>query len=81
MTKTLNPAGQKFMQQLIDSGLYSSEVDILNKALEMMQKEYEQKQANLIAEIDKGYKAYKEGRHSKITAKELLNDILEKQGK
>lgn len=78
MNVSLTPTLEDFVKSKVSSGLYNNASEVMREALRLL-REKEVKQQQLFDALDKGYDAYLEGRHSKTTAKEILDKVIEKR--
>ena len=75
MNVSLTPTLEKFVRDMVASGLYKSNSEVMCEALRLLQqKDTEQQQ--LFNALDIGYTSYLKGKHSKTTAKNILDKVF-----
>ena len=80
MNVSLSPALEDFIKTKVDSGLYNSTSEVVREALRLLQ-EQDEKKATLKAALQVGYDAYKAGHHAQITAKDVLQNVIQERNK
>lgn len=80
MNVSLSPRLEDFVKAKVESGLYNSTSEVVREALRLLQ-EQDEKKATLKAALQAGHDAYKAGHHTKITAKEVLQKVIQERNK
>lgn len=78
MNVALTPTLERFVKERVESGLYNSASEVMREALRLLHKK-ESQSKQLFDALDAGYKSYEEGRHSDVTAKEILEAVIAKR--
>lgn len=78
MNISLTPTLENFIKEKVESGLYNNANEVMLEALQLLL-EKERKSQQLFDALDAGYKAYEEGRHSDVTAKDILDKVIAKR--
>jgi len=78
MNVSLTPTLENFVRETVATGLYNNASEVMREALRLLRAK-EQKRKQLFDALDVGYKAFEEGRHSDVTAKEILNKVIAKR--
>jgi len=78
MNVSLTPTLENFVKETVATGLYNNASEVVREALRLL-REKERKSQALFDSLDVGYKAYEEGRHSDVTAKEILDKVIAKR--
>jgi len=78
MNVSLTPTLENYVREKVETGLYNNASEVMLEALRLL-RDKERKSQLLFDALDLGYKAFEEGRHSDVTAKDILDRVITKR--
>jgi|GEM_PF-1787109 len=80
MQVLFSPSIKEYIKLRLEAGDFDNASELVNEAIELMQEQEAEanKKQRLIEALDVGYNDFLEGRHKEISAKEILDELIEK---